>query len=149
MANKKAQAVQSDLQVLFPERTVTLSKEKVEVRPFPFGSIPRVIAILGNSIGLLQNAPDLKATVEGDGENKELVLDEKTISFLVDVVGQGGDNIMELIAVAANKDIEYVKALDPDDGLKLAYKCYAVNQDFFKQRLKPLLEVLVKGNPIA
>lgn len=116
---------QEEFKVLSPEVTITLSTgESIVLKPFTFGQLPKALA-KANGIGaLIQQAAqsgDLKSEVLG-------------------VMGEGGEDLIELVSMGVGKDREWFNTLGADDGVYLTTEFLAVNFDFFTKRVLPQFE---------
>jgi len=127
-----------DLQVLFPNREITLNGETIEIKPFPFGKIPKVIKQASHLIQIVMSLPEGLITEEGD-INLE---DPATAIVLASMMEHGGGVIFEILAIAANKPLVWVEELQPDEGILLLVKVWEINKDFFTKRLGPMLQQL-------
>ena len=127
-----------DLQVLLPNREITLNGEVVEIKPFAFGKIPKVIKQASHLIQVVMSLPEGLITEDGD-INLE---DPATTIVLASMLEHGGGAIFEILALAANKPMSWVEELQPDEGILLLVKVWEVNKDFFTRRLGPLLQQL-------
>lgn len=134
-----------DLKVLFPGRDIEIAGEKFFLRPFPFGKIPKVIGCLGDIIHIIVNIPDeVAAELATVSSSKDFMANPDMLSYITSLVELGGENLLDLVALAVNKPRTWVDELDADQGLVLFLEVYTVNQDFFTKRFKPVLESLTK-----
>lgn len=110
-----------DAKVLFPGKEVTLSSgEVLHVKPFTF-------------VEIMTSAAKLARSFAGS---------LKTASVL-DIVADGGEDVLRLVQLAVKKPDKFWKDLLPDDGLALTAAVLEVNRDFFTQRLEAPLKELV------
>ncbi len=129
------------LKILFPDEELTVAGETISLRPFPFGKYPKVLALLGQ---MLQPLTEYLQQQKGNQlgiqlEDGTIRINPETIQFLIGILENGGDPFMELLAIAVDKPRAWVDKLDGDDGIKLLAGVFAVNYDFFIQRLNPAL----------
>lgn len=118
-----------ELDVLEPSgSSVTVLGEVVEVRPMAIGQIPKVVRKGRDAISVL-----LALDAIPDGNDLGL------IDLLLELSGTHGDQVIEVVAIAADRDPAWLKKADPGEFLDLAVAVYRVNQDFFARRLAPLL----------
>lgn len=118
-----------ELGVLEPSgSSVTVLGEVVEVRPMAIGQIPKVVRKGRDAISVL-----LALDAIPDGNDLGL------IDLLLELSGTHGDQVIEVVAIAADRDPAWLKKADPGEFLDLAVAVYRVNQDFFARRLAPLL----------
>lgn len=131
------------LRVLFPARDIEVGGEKFLLRPFPFGKLPKVIGYLGDMMHLITNIPDeLISAIEGDVTDGQWKYNSDLIGYFTTIIELGGDNILNMMALAVGKPREWVEELDPDDGLLLLMDVFEVNYDFFKRRFAPAFQQL-------
>jgi len=114
-----------DLKAMFPLKSiVTVSgmegSEEVHVRPFRFGQIPRVT--------------ELMESLYDDFKSEDVEL--------MELLKKGVDDVMELMALSAGKDSNWVRELAADEGMTLLSAVIEVNSDFFAHRLGPALQAL-------
>lgn len=110
-----------DLKTLVPQEMVM----GVEVHPFKFIQIPRVMEVLGQYLNVLGSLDDLG-------------LNSIAQMLLLD----GGEGIFELILMSTGKDREWLETLSSDEGVLILSKVIELNLDFFVQRVTPVLEGL-------
>lgn len=120
-----------DLKTLVPQEVVT----GVEVHPFKFIQIPRVMEVLGQYLNVLGSLDDLD-------------LNSVAQMLLLD----GGEGIFELILLSTGKDRAWLETLSSDEGVLILAKVIELNFDFFVQRVTPVLEGLsgrlsLRGKP--
>ena len=126
------------LRVLFPARDIEVAGERMTLRPFPFGKLPKVIGYLGDMMHLITNIPEeLIAVMEGEDAENDWKVNPELIGYFTTVIEIGGENILNMMALAVGKPREWVDELDPDEGLLLLMDVFEVNYDFFKQRFAP------------
>ena len=136
--------MEKQLRVLFPARDIEVGGELITLRPFAFGKLPKVISYLGDMIGLFNNVPEevLIALQDDQADQPHWKMNPDLVAFFTTTVELGGDNIMNMMALAVNKPRAWVEELDPDDGLMLLMGVFEVNYDFFKQRLGPMFQTI-------
>ncbi|EGO65613.1 DUF6631 family protein [Acetonema longum] len=139
----------NELDVLFPNHKVILAGEEIQLRPFPFGAWPEVIA---KAAGIVQIVID--AYQEHGRQAFDVSLDQdnfhmgaSTFQLMVRLFSEGGDNLLDILAICANKPRAWVDALDGDDGLTLLAGTLMVNRDFFSRRVLPKFQTLLGGLP--
>lgn len=110
-----------DSQVLFPGKEVTLSTgEVIHVKPFTF-------------IECMTSAAKYARSLAGS---------LRTANVL-DIVADGGEDVLRLVQLAVKKPDKFWKDLMPDDGLALTAAVLETNRDFFSQRLEAPLKSLM------
>jgi len=113
----------SDLDVLLPERSITIGGEEVEVSPFKFGQFKKVIAIIQQVGGYLESPP------------------QEWIASL-------GDEAIESLATLAlfciSKDRQWLDELPGDQAFDLFLKVLEVNADFFARKIQAGSTALIK-----
>lgn len=118
----------SDLATIFPATEVTLSTgEVLVIKPFKFGQLPKVMhlsrGIFGHIQALFSSGADLSDA-----------------ALISEVLAHGGEQFIQLIALAVNKDREWFDELEAVDGVQLATTFLEVNVSFFAQKLLPELK---------
>lgn len=110
----------NDLDVLFPDETLTIAGESVEVREFRYLQglqvLPQARPILSGLSTLLD----------------EQALDPMAIEMLV---AEHQDAWCGLMSVSTGKPVEWIQALSDRDGMTLAMAFWRVNSSFFMRRL--------------
>ena len=109
------------MDTLFPEEEVELGGEKFNISPFTFGQIPKVVKRLKNVAGVLDQE------------------DFGSITSMMELLIQGGDDIIELVALVLKKDKEWVEELNQEDAIKAISIIITSNHDFFVKRILPIV----------
>jgi hypothetical protein len=110
-----------DLKALFPGQEVDAGGETIKVSPFAFGQIPQVAKIFAK----------IKGVIEGGD--------------LMEIASAGGEDLLQLLCLAANKPRTWFDTLPSDEGLNLMAAVIQVNRDFFVQRMSPVLQRLTQA----
>lgn len=144
----------NDMDTLLPFNEMELGGEKINLRPFLFGKWPEVISKAANIVNIVLDA------VRENGENAfDVSLDidnfrvsPAAFSLLLKLISEGGDNLYDILAISARQPREWVDQLEGEDGIKLLAGTFAVNKDFFTNRVAPLFpknlkEAMMEGNP--
>lgn len=123
------------LNILLPERTLTLAGESVTVHEYTLAEQLRYrkpLAVLATAFtGLLQTLP------EGDIA--------PSIDALFDVLADHTDDVLTCVAVACGRDMDFISGLVGKDTEDVMLVWWGVNADFFTRcALRPLLESLVR-----
>lgn len=124
-----------DVDVLDPaRREVALTgRASVQLRPITAGQLPRFLRAVRPIL--------LAVTAKGDA------LKEANAEIqLMDLYIDHGENINAAVAIASGLPLEEVEALPLDDLMRLAVAVWEINQDFFGQRVIPLLGPLTNLN---
>ena len=118
------------LDILFPGTTqVVVNEETINLAPFKFGQINKVIKVATPLFGLLKTQVDLSKTESEVGAQViELIL------------VNGGDALIDIICIATNKSTQWVEDLDNDKVIELLVGIVEVNKDFFIKKVLPLIQ---------
>ncbi|MBA1147422.1 hypothetical protein H0Z60_10175 [Ectothiorhodospiraceae bacterium WFHF3C12] len=111
-----------DLEVLLPDRTLTVGGEEITVREFRFGDSFRVVPL---ARPILADLAALRGT-ESNGED---------LAVFEDLLARHWERILDLIAISADRPREWIERLPDQDGQTLAWTFWAVNGPFFMRRL--------------
>jgi hypothetical protein len=107
-----------DLRGILPaERQVEAGGEQLTLRPFAFRHMLKALPRFGA----------LMEYVKAEEVEGELRLHMDMDQLLA----EGGDHLVPLMAMAAGKDAAWVDALDFDEGCRLAAAVMELNADFF------------------
>jgi hypothetical protein len=118
------------LEVLFPRNIqVEVNDEQINLTPFKFGQINKVVKVATPMFGLLKTQVDLSKT---EGEVGAQIMEL--------VVTNGGDALSEVIQIATNKSKQWVDELDNDKVIELLVGIVEVNKDFFTKKVLPLIQ---------
>jgi hypothetical protein len=110
-----------DLKALFPGQEVVAGGETIKVSPFAFGQLPKVAKCFAS----------IKDVIEGGD--------------LIVIASVGGEDLIELLCLAAKKARSWFDTLPADEGLALMAAVIQVNRDFFVQRMSPVLQRLTQA----
>lgn len=125
-----------EIQTLFPGKEVTLtSGEVITIKPFTFGQLPKALKI-GQKLGTL--LADLYK--QGKFEDRANVS-----SNLMVIIGEGGEDLIELIGLGINKPRAWFDNLQGDDGITLTIAFLEVNIDFFTKKMMPQLSAAIQN----
>lgn len=109
-------------------RDVSLTgRASVRLRPLSVGQFPkflRAVRPIIHTIATLQKDQPEQAAAE---------------LMLLDLYVDHGENINQAVAIASGLELAEIEALPLDDMLRLAVAVWEINQDFFSQRVIPLL----------
>lgn len=109
--------------VVVPTREVTIrgadnKPEKIEIRPFKFGQMTKVLKHVGVLMAYADDLGDIDIVAAFQGATEE---------------------IFELLKLNLRKEEQWLDNLEMDDGFALAVAMVEVNQDFFVQHVLPLI----------
>lgn len=110
-----------DVDVLCPDREVSIAGEVVTVREYSFAQGLRLARYLAPLVEAL-------ALVVTDSEGDDDALLESAFS-------DESEAVMALMAASCGKDVAWVEGLSDDDGRALMFAWWAANKDFFVRRL--------------
>ena len=132
----------ADLGTLFPERELTVRRrgaepETLTLSPIPFGRLPKTVALLRPMVAVLTDAQ----AMEIEGTSIKLASDWPL--KLPQIVAEGGEALMDVLAYMTGKPRVWFDTLPMDDGIALTRALFEVNGDFFAQRIAPMLPVAV------
>lgn len=125
MAKPKAKTAAPDgsLEVLFPDRQLTVGGVEVTVRELSFSEQLRhnhLLAPLGDSLAAI---PPQKMD------------SPESINVIFDALALHADALRELIAISCGQSMDWVDTLPPDEGEALVLTWWEVNSGFFVRRL--------------
>jgi hypothetical protein len=113
----------NDLEVLLPQgKQVTVQNANITITPFKFGELPRVF----KAIDPISNV--LFKSLSSGGNQANLI---------TTIMSEGGDNILDLMAIGSRKPREWVDTLEMDEGVELLGAILEVNVSFFVQKVLP------------
>ena len=115
-----SEAGADDLAVLYPERTLTVAGERITVREYGFVEGLRLAGQVGAVVAALAAHAQQGALA---------------IESLQQVMAAHADAVVQLIAVACDRDPDWIAALPDADGQALALTWWAVNAGFFGRRV--------------
>lgn len=135
MPNSPAtQAPDNSLEVLLPDRQLTVGGIEVTVRELTFREQ------LTNNYLLAPMADVLSAIPAEQLEGQE------SINVIYDALALYSDSLSELLAISCGQPVEWVNALSADDGEALVLTWWMANSGFFVRRLwRPRLLARAKG----
>jgi hypothetical protein len=118
---------QDELEILFEgPKTFQVGDETITIRPFKFGELPKVIALLRSVGGTFAHhkSQNTLNTVEG----------------MMDIIAVGGENLIASLAMNTGKPREYFDTLDMDVGTQIMIDFVGINIGFFTKRVLPMLQ---------
>ena len=93
---------------------VEIAGERIDLSPLKVGEVPAFARAVQPIAASLSASPDWLA-----------------------LLAEHGDAVIEAVAIAARRPRDWVMNLDLDEAVRLAEAVFAVNADFFIQRLLP------------
>lgn len=125
-----------EIQTLFPGKEVILSDgEIINMKPFTFGQLPKAMKI-GQKLGMLL------ADLYKQGKFE----DQSNVSAnLMVIIGEGGEDLIELMGLGIGKPRAWFDNLQGDDGITLTIAFLEVNIDFFTKKMMPQLSAAIKN----
>lgn len=125
-----------EIQTLFPGKEVILSNgEVINMKPFTFGQLPKALKI-GQKLGVM--LADMYK--QGKFEDQSNVS-----SNLMVIIGEGGEDLLELIGLGIQKPRAWFDTLQGDDGITLTIAFLEVNIDFFTKKMMPQLSAAIQN----
>jgi hypothetical protein len=123
-----------DVEILDPAaRDVPLTgRVSVRLRPITVGQLPKFLRVIRPIIGQMTAL----GQTELEGGTAEIQL--------LDLYVEHGESVNQAVAIASDLPLEEIEALPLDDMLRLAVAVWEVNQDFFSQRVIPLLGPMLR-----
>lgn len=137
-----------DLDILLPANTIALvSGETVEINPFAFAKLPRVISLL-NSIGvgffvLFEARKGLLINQENPDGTVGLEVDDKVVNKVNEFIEAHFDEVVEVLSIYCRREKEFF--LDVDKGPNVEEACQIIltiverHLGFFTKTLQPIL----------
>jgi hypothetical protein len=126
-----------DLQTLLPEREVTAKGEVLTIAPFFFGQLPKAVKLI-------------QPLAQALGTAQVLTIDGTTVRLSADwplklpqIVAEGGEALIDLIAFVTGKPRAWFDTLGTDEGISLTRVVIEVNADFFAKKVAPMLPVAI------
>ena len=110
---------------------------------FFFGQLPRAVQLLRPLAETMRTAE----VVSFDGGQVQLAADWPL--KLPQIVGDGGEALLELLSFITGKPRAWFDTLAADDGVMLTKTCFEVNGDFFVRKIAPLLAIKAEASPAA
>lgn len=116
-----------ELDVMFEEpKSFQVGDETITIRPFKFGELPKVIALLrgvGGTFAHHQRAGSLN-----------------TVEAMMDIIAVGGEQLILTLALNTGKPREYFDSLDMDVGTQILIDFLGMNIGFFTNKVLPMLQ---------
>ncbi|HMM22683.1 MAG TPA: hypothetical protein PKA10_18345 [Selenomonadales bacterium] len=131
------QKKKNDLDILLPESEFILRGETIEIKPFPFRKLPKVIDLLSKM------GAGIYSLLAGDGlnfnANGNVVINQSFLENIGRVAEEHFPEIVELMAIYTDKPVTFYtdEGVNAEDGLMLLVGIIERNYDFFTKRLAP------------
>ncbi len=122
-----ARRIAEDLAILYPERTATIAGRAVTMREYGFAESFGVYVL---AEPLLADLTDAVALREG-----------VAWTTVIGALAKHGDVVMQLVAKAADVDLDWVQGLRDADGQALLMLWWGVNGPFFVRRVVTALAI--------
>lgn len=120
-------AVSSGVEGVADGTQVELEKHvSVFIRPLPFR---KWLDALGHMTNILAHLPT------GD---IDLSNEAQLAIWIMNLVGKVPEDILEVAALATEKDVTFFDRIDLDEGVKIILAVVEVNKDFFVQKVLPM-----------
>ncbi|MCO1335467.1 hypothetical protein MO867_14100 [Microbulbifer sp. OS29] len=117
LEKKETAESQDDLEILHPERTLNIAGEKITVREYGFVEGLRLRSL---------SAPFLKALHQVMSSSQELSLEA-----VLDIIADHHEITLQLMAVAIDREVEWLHSLNDTEGNLLMMTWWAVTGPFF------------------
>jgi hypothetical protein len=121
----------SEEEILFPDVKVS----NIKVRPWSFGKLFDISVSLEKIIDKAEGKGLIERLEEG-------AFDPIVMARLFTLAGP---EVLEIMSITVDKPIDDIKALDMEDGMKLAFTIFYQNKEKIKNALIPLLQVKEEG----
>lgn len=108
-----------DLNVLFPELTVSIAGESITVREYGFIDGLRVRALMAPFVAELD----------------AMIMTAPLVEEIIDLLGRYIDATQQAVAISVSRDPAWVAALKPADGEELLFTWWAVCGPFFLRQV--------------
>lgn len=115
----------NELNTLLPQgKELNIRNENLAIKPFKLGELPKVFKAID---------PISKALFDSlsNGGNQ--------VEMITGLVANGGENLIDLMAIGSKKSREWVEDLELDEGIELFGAILEVNASFFVQKVLPNL----------
>lgn len=123
----------TELDKLFPiGQSLDIQGVAIRITPFKIGELPRVFKVI---------EPITKLVMDAIGS------DTNQMESLSKIMVQGGDNVLDLLAIGSRQPRTWIDQLEMDEGVQLLAVILEVNASFFVQKVLPLLNKAVKTVP--
>lgn len=125
---KQDPAKADELEILFQGPIeFSVCGETLKIRPFSFGELPKVIALLRG--------------VGGTFAHWHAAGKLNTLEALMDIVATGGENLIHTLALNVGKPREWFDTVPADEGINVLLEFLKLNLSFFTKRVVPLLQL--------
>ena len=129
----------NDLEILFPDGvSIKVGTEEVKVMPFTFGQLPFVMKRLVPLVRVFSTSGVLSFGKDEKG-SQTIELAKNWPMYILDVLAEGGEPLMELVAYTVGKQRSWMDTVQTDEGIALVKALVEVNSDFFSKKVLPTL----------
>lgn len=112
----------NNLDILFPDKTVTIADKTLTIRELRFGEQLQYTHLLQPITKRFEQV-DLNSNPEDEANN------------VLDILAFEYENVMQLMAICTRQSIQWIKSLTPEQGEDLMLYWWAINSRFFIRRL--------------
>lgn len=124
-----------DHEILFPDREIEIEGVKVTIREYTFAEGLKIAyshrALLADLAGLFLPSPS-GGGVGGEGGYLAASVE---LADLQAVLGANADKVLDLVALATGRSVEWIAELSDVDGQELLLTWWTCNKAFFGRRL--------------
>lgn len=113
----------TDIEVLFPGKTITIAGEEILITPFKLTQIPEVAKLVAKYVR---------------GADSESALD------VPKMIEEAGEDVFSMMCVATGKSRQWLDDLSGADGMDLLSAIIEENADFFIRKVTPQMTALGK-----
>lgn len=118
----------TDLDVLVPEgKRISIGGEDLTILPIKLKHLPVILKALRTFIDT--------AKTDAGVEKQDWL----------NIFAEHSDTLLEAMAIATGKPLSWVGDLDIDEGIEIATAVWEVNQNFFVDRVLPMLTRVLAG----
>ncbi len=137
---------EEELKVLFPGTELKLGSETITVSPLKFRKWLKAAKLAKPMIEAFNNARIISFDKGKDDKGNDTLTYRMSESFgarLIALVADAEEPLIEFLAFAINKPIEWFDEIEGDEGLLLMETVFAENANFFAKRMMPIIQKLM------
>lgn len=114
----------NELTQLFPQgKEITIEDKSMVIKPFRLGDLPKVFKLIEPLTGPIS----------------AMMASPKGMASIVSLLAEGGDSVLDLMAVGSRQPRAWIDTLEMDDGATLLLAVIEVNADFFIRKALPMV----------